>query len=351
MANIFDKLFRKGKKPLASSMGEEAFPKRSKMRRLGATLRKRIPRNIKQMKFDPKNIRLETVSENSFWFNWGLTIFAVLLASFLSARIIGIWLRPKYQPLPPKRVAFTKPPTPQEDYTVIEQRNIFDVENKIPEPYDQSLMDCFSQARPSTQRISLLGTIVMGDDKLSVALIQEDGKGEKIGVKKDEVFFDRFQVMKVDRKKLCFQVKASQDFEFIEIPEENLGLGAGPSLGLSKAREGITPRSESSFEVKSDFLQSQLKDLNKVLETAKAVPYQDQSGKMKGFLVQTIEPDSPFAALGITQGDILTGVNDIQLDNMGRGLEAFNRLRNSNQINLKIIRNGQEMNLNYDVRN
>ena len=86
-------------------------------------------------------------------------------------------------------------------------------------------------------------------------------------------------------------------------------------------------------------LANQLKDLNNVLQTAKAVPYQDQSGKMKGFLIQTIEPESPFASLGLTQGDVLTGVNDIVLDNMGRGLEAFNRLRNSNQINLKIIRN------------
>lgn len=322
------------------------------MRRIGATLRKKFPRSIKQIKFDPRKVRLETVSENSAWFTWGLTLFAVLLASFLSAQIIGIWIRPKYQPLPPKRMAFTKPPGPSEDYSVIEQRNIFDVENKIPAPYDQSLLDCFSQARPSTQRISLLGTIVMGDDKLSVALIQEDGKGDKIGVRKDEIFFDRFQAMKIDRKKLCFQVKASQEFEFIEIPDDGIGMavGSGPSLGFSKAGGGITPTSATTFVIKPDYLANQLKDLNNVLQTAKAVPYQDQSGKMKGFLIQTIEPDSPFASLGLNQGDVLTGVNDIVLDNMGRGLEAFNRLRNSNRIDLKIIRNGQEMNLGYDVK-
>lgn len=351
MRQFFEKMFKKGKKPLASSEGIE-LPKtrRSKIKRIGATLRKRVPRHLKDLKFDPKNIRLESVSEHSIWFNWGLIVFAVLLASALSSRIISLWVRPTYQPIPTKRTSFVKPPAPPENYNGIEQRNIFDVENKIPDPYDQSQLDCLSQARPSSQRISLLGTIVMNDESLSVALIQEDGKADKTAVKKDEMFFDRFQVMKIDRKKLCFQVRATQEFEFIEIPEEGgLGLSSGPVLGSARSGDGIIPTSENTFTVKQGFLDSQLKDLNTVLQTAKAVPYQDSSGKMKGFLIQTIESDSPFAALGIRQGDVLTGVNDIVLDNAGKGLEAFNRLRSASQITLRVIRGGQEQVISYDV--
>lgn len=353
MRQFFEKFFKKGKKPLASSEGVELpMNRRSSMKRLGTTIRRRIPRNLKQMKFDPKKIRLESVSEHSAWFHWGLIVFAVLLASALSSRIIGLWIRPTYQPIPTKKVTFSKPQTPPEDYSNIEQRNIFDVENKIPDPYDQSQLDCLSQARPSSARISLLGTIVMNDEKLSVALIQEDGRAEKIAVKKDEIFFDKFQVMKIDRKKLCFQVRATQDFEYVEIPEEGgLGLSSGPVLGNAKVGDGIVPMSENTFTVKQGFLDSQLKDLNTVLQTAKAVPYQDPgTGKMKGFLIQTIEGDSPFAALGIRQGDVLTGVNDIVLDNAGKGLEAFNRLRSANQITLRVIRGGQEQVLSYDVK-
>lgn len=354
MRQFFEKWFKKGKKPLASSEGVELPPTRrtSKAKRLSATLRKKIPRDLKQLKFDPKNIRLESVSEHSAWFQWGLIVFAVLLASALSSRIIGLWIRPTYQPIPTKKVGFVKPPAPPEDYNVIEQRNIFDVENKIPDPYDQSQLDCLAQARPSSQRISLLGTIVMNDEKLSVALVQEDGRAEKVAVRKDEMLFEKFQVMKIDRKKLCFQVRATQDLEYIEIPEEGgAGLSSGPLLGNSRVGDGIVPTSENAFTVKQGFLDAQLKDLNTVLQTAKAVPYQDPStGKMKGFLIQTIEGDSPFAALGIRQGDVLTGVNDIILDNAGKGLEAFNRLRSANQITLKVIRGGQEQTLSYDVK-
>jgi general secretion pathway protein C len=54
--------------------------------------------------------------------------------------------------------------------------------------------------------------------------------------------------------------------------------------------------------------------------------------------------------LGVNQGDVLTAVNDIVLDNAGKGLEAFQRLRNTDTINLKINRGGQPVTLTYKVR-
>ena len=74
------------------------------------------------------------------------------------------------------------------------------------------------------------------------------------------------------------------------------------------------------------------------------------SGKFRGFLVQSVDPGSPFSALGIRQGDILTGVNDIVLDNAGKGLEAFQRLRNSPKITLDVIRGGSKQTMSYDVK-
>ena len=82
--------------------------------------------------------------------------------------------------------------------------------------------------------------------------------------------------------------------------------------------------------------------------------YQSQppgTNKFQGFLVQTIDPDSPFTELGIQQGDVLTQVNAIKLDNAGKGLEAFQSLRNSSSIKLKVVRNGREETLEFDVKN
>lgn len=336
----FFKKFKKEKGPIATT---GPLPTKSRAKRVVQTIRKKMPRDFESI----KKIKPETIVQHSNALNWGLIILTVFLASAAASRIIALFIRPVYNPLPTKRLSAPPPQnTSPEDFTVIEKRNIFDVENRIPDPLDQGLIDCFSQAKPSSSGIQLLATIVMGNESLSVALI-DSGNGNKIAVRKDETFLDRYQALKVDRKKFCFMVKSTQEMEYVDIPEE--GGEMGGTLTNSSGG-GIQPKSETSFEIKQSYLENQLKDLNTVLQTAKAVPFMDSSNKMKGFLMQSIDPDSPFSQLGLRQGDILSGVNDIVLDNAGKGLEAFQRLRSSSKIELKIVRGGQEMTLSYDVR-
>lgn len=296
----------------------------------------------------PKKIDLNSVQEHSLLFRMGLTVLAICLASAIASRIIGTYvIRPTYTPIPPKKPRIQRPTAPIEDFSAIENRNIFNVENKIPEPFDQGLMDCFSQAKLSSQRIKLLGTIVMTNDDLSVALIEEEGKPSKVAVKKDEVFGDgRLQALKVDRKRFCFQVKQTQELEYIEIPDDQNGL---MPLREGRLAEGINRVGETSYAVKQNYLEQQLKDINNVLQTAKAVPY-TMDNKMKGFLIQSIEPDSPFASLGLTQGDVLLSANDVVFDNLGKGVEAFQVLRNARRIDLKVLRGGQEIPFSYEVK-
>lgn len=296
----------------------------------------------------PKKIDINSVQEHSFFFRLGLTVCAILLASAISSRIIGTYfVRPTYTPVPPKKPRLAKPVAPPEDFSAIENRNIFNVENKIPEPFDQGLLDCFSQAKLSSQRIKLLGTIVMTNDDLSVALIEQEGSQNKLAVKKDEFFGDgQLQAMKVDRKRFCFQVKQTQELEYIEIPDEQNGL---TPFREGRVTQGVNKVGETSYAVKQNYLEQQLKDINNVLQTAKAVPY-TMDNKMKGFLIQTIEPDSPFASLGLLQGDVLLSANDVVFDNLGKGVEAFQVLRNARKIDLKILRGGQEIPFSYEVK-
>lgn len=317
-----------------------------RVRKMGAAVRRHIPKNIGTLR-DVKKI-----SEYPGLLRWGLVVFVLYLLSGVAAKTIGLFIRPTYSALPPKRLSSERIASrPREDYDAILRRNMFNVQGKIPEAFDQGLLDCFSQARPTTQRLVLHGTLVTNSDAHSVALVQEEGKTDKVAVKKDDVFFEKYLTLKVDRKKLCFQVQSTQELEFVQIPEENVAFGMGASLEGRRA-EGITPVSETSFVVSRRFLDEKLGNLNQILQTARAVPYiEPGSNKFRGFLVQSIDPDSPFASLGIRQGDVLTGVNDMLLDNPGKGLEAFNKLRNSPKVSLKVMRGGQEYEFSYDVKN
>jgi len=305
---------------------------------------------LKNVKFDPEKIRLESVSEHQKKFSLGLLILSVFLASALASRIASLLITPTYTPIPPKPVLAQREPTPTEDLSVIEQRNIFDNENLVPEPFDQGMLDCWSQARPSTQRFNLLGTIVMNDESLSVALVENQGTSQKQAVKKDELFFDnKFQAMKVDRKRLCFQVKATQEFEYIQIPEEGGFIAGGLTTGGMGMRDGITTTGENRYQIQQGYLDAQLNDLSNVLQTAKAVPA-IEGGKMKGFLIQSIEEDSVFSSLGLGAGDVLKEVNGIVLDNAGKGLEAFTALKGSKKVELTVTRGGQDQVISYEIK-
>lgn len=328
-----------------------SFFKGKKLGQLGKSLKGRVPDKFKKFDFDLKEVNLKNVSEYSDWIRWGLVVLGVFLLAQLTAGILGLYLRPS-APKPPPRVASQRSSAPPvQDLGGIERRNIFNVEGNIPEPIEAGQLDCMSQARPSSQDVELLGTIVMNDERFSVALVSQRSNQLRFGVKKDELFADgKFQAMKVERKRLCFQVRSSQEFEYIEIPEEKGGLGVSQPSFVGGSG-GIKPVSETQYEVQKSFLESKLTNLNQILQTARAVPYTDPATqKFRGFLIQSIDFDSPFSELGLRQGDILTGVNEILLDNPGKGLEAFQALRNADNINLKIIRGGRDSSLNYSVK-
>lgn len=326
-----------------------AWPKVArKFRVAGTRLRRRFQRNLRQI--DLGKIELKTITEHSSAIRWVLILVGVYLGAEVASQIIGLFIRPTYMPLP-KRVV-TAPPFTRisEDYEAVLKRNMFNVEGEIPNPFDQGLLDCLSQAKLSTQRLTLLGTIVMNEDRFSVALLQEEGNVTKIAVRKDDFFFDRYVALKVDRKKLCFQVRSTQELEYIEIPEENLGLLGGTSLSSSGSSGGISVLSETEREISRQTLDAKLANLNEVLQTAKAVPHTDPVTGKRGFLIQSIDVGSIFAELGFQRGDFMSRVNEIELDNPGKGLEAFQKLRSANRVAIEITRNGQNMTLNYSVR-
>ncbi len=315
-----------------------------------SALRKKFPENFKRFQMDLRKVDVVSVSEYLVWARRLLFVLGLFFLAGITARLLGSFIKPAVLPPSPRSAGPVGRPAPKDDYGAILRRNMFNVQGTIPDPFDQGQLDCFSQARATTAPMQMLGTIVMNDDKFSVALVQEEGNPAKVAVRKDDTFFNnKYTAMKVERFRLCFQVRATQDFEFVEIPQSGQELGlTGPRLQGSG--EGIVPKAENQFEIKADYLEKNLQDLNRILQSARAVPHTDATGKFRGFLIQSLDQGSIFAQLGIRQGDVLTTVNDIVLDNPGKGLEAFQKLRNSQKISLQVLRGGQQTTMSYDVK-
>src|SRR5262249_54468951 len=148
--------------------------------------REKIPGKIRDLDFNFRDVELKNISAYSTWIERGLIVLALFLLAGIASGIIGLFIRPSFPPIPKKMGAPVVSTAPTEDYEAILRRNVFNVEGTIPPPIDVGTLDCMSEARPSTQRVQLLGTIVMNDEVQSTALIQEENNSNKLAVKKND---------------------------------------------------------------------------------------------------------------------------------------------------------------------
>jgi general secretion pathway protein C len=85
------------------------------------------------------------------------------------------------------------------------------------------------------------------------------------------------------------------------------------------------------------------------LDLARAVPAPAPGGGLAGFRLFPGNKPALFAQLGLQPGDLVKEVNGLVMDNPMRGAELMQRLRESNQLDLRIERAGQEINLSVAI--
>lgn len=68
----------------------------------------------------------------------------------------------------------------------------------------------------------------------------------------------------------------------------------------------------------------------------------EQDGKFIGFQLTPKTDNELFEKIGLKQGDIITDVNGVKLDQPSRGFNALRKLMNARELNITVLRNGQE---------
>lgn len=84
-------------------------------------------------------------------------------------------------------------------------------------------------------------------------------------------------------------------------------------------------------------------------------PY-DEMGKMRmvpadggGVQLQSIQPDSVLAHVGVAQGDVIKAINGIEISNLGDMANAVNSLMSGARFDVMVERKGNPVDLNYQV--
>lgn len=90
-------------------------------------------------------------------------------------------------------------------------------------------------------------------------------------------------------------------------------------------------------------------NLSQILMQARALPYMEQ-GKVVGFRISEIVPNSIYAKIGLQNGDVIQQINSQALDDPGKFFQLYQGLRTESSISIDLMRGGQRQTMNYEIR-
>jgi general secretion pathway protein C len=73
-------------------------------------------------------------------------------------------------------------------------------------------------------------------------------------------------------------------------------------------------------------------------------------GQTNGFKVFAIRRNSALRKMGLKNNDVLTSVNGYDLSNTEKALELYGKLQAEKSFSLEILRNGEPVTLEYNIR-
>lgn len=129
-------------------------------------------------------------------------------------------------------------------------------------------------------------------------------------------------------------------------PEKPAGDGDDLQASIDS---GIKKLDDTTFEISKELVAKVTENPMAFMKGARVVPAM-KNGKPEGIKLYAIRPSSPYAKLGLTNGDTLTSVNGFELTSAEKGLEIYQKLRSSTSLEVEVIRRGKPVTLKYSIK-
>jgi len=221
-------------------------------------------------------------------------------------------------------------------YQAIVDRNIFVTAEAEPE---ETSVEELEELEPTSLKIALLGTVVGGPQD-GFAVIEEVGK-RKQGLYRVGDSVQGATVKRILRGKVVLSVDEKD--EILMMAEEPA------SRGEPEYREKPSPEREATVVVKRSEVDESLRNVHQLLSQVRIRPH-FTDGVADGLIVSNIKPNSIFAKMGLRNGDIVQGLNGRNIQTPDDVMEMYERLKSGSSLAVKVMRNGQEEIINYQIR-
>jgi general secretion pathway protein C len=282
------------------------------------------------------------------------------------------------------------PSSPPRDFVGLANANIFEGRRELAldEPITQAApsgsMDVgdWRSAPRSSLKLRLVGTMAFSEPTLSLCSIVEEGanaKGAELYSINPCAELDISGLSPEDQKLVgkpapCSKVAdvaivkriepevvyiwnvADTRIEYLALNEPPAPAGAQKVAAKADTPEktedssdGIVKTGDNRFGVPRSTVDNALNNLSQLATEARVVPA-FEGGKPVGFKLFSIKPGSLYSKIGLQNGDVINRINGYEMSSPEKGLEVYQKLKDSANITVDIKRRGKGMTLDYTIQ-
>lgn len=214
---------------------------------------------------------------------------------------------------------------------------------------------CLKSNKKSKLGIKLVNTIVLQDSVKSIAAVQVRGNKEVLSIREGDKISTDAQIGKINRMKLVFKNLKTGECEYVETKDKKsrnmkpikvISSKRGKAL-LNKYKDSRIKNVGNNFKIKKKVRDEMLSNISEVLTQARAIQIKNPDGSLS-FKMSEIVPGSIYSKLNIQDGDIITGVNGKKFNNLNEIMNLFGKIKEIDQFELSLKRDGVEQNLEYN---
>jgi len=125
--------------------------------------------------------------------------------------------------------------------------------------------------------------------------------------------------------------------------------GAAPSI-MPEIISKIQKLSPTEFNIDRAVVEKVLENQAELMKSARIVPEKGPDGSVVGIRMFGIRPDTLLGTLGFQNGDRLESINGFNMASPEKALEAYARLRTAPNLNIKVNRRGQPVNMDMHIK-
>ena len=96
------------------------------------------------------------------------------------------------------------------------------------------------------------------------------------------------------------------------------------------------------YKINKGYLDKALLQIPDIMNQASGNFHRDTQGRIDGYQIFDIDPNSILSQIGLMPNDIIKSVNGQPVDSPAKAMQMFNDVKGSNNIQIGINRNGRD---------